>query len=78
MLKEHGQVNSRGKAQPSKKVAAPQAWVTYGANQVGSLDITYLPSMIKGQFMRLYMVLNLFSRMIVGWEVHWEESAETL
>ena len=26
--------------------------------------------------MRLYMVLDVFSRMIVGWEVHWEESAE--
>lgn len=76
VLKEHGQVNRRGKAQPPKKVAAPQAWVAYGANQVWSWDITYLPSTIKGQFMRLYMVLDVFSRMIVGWEVHWEESAE--
>jgi transposase InsO family protein len=48
-----------------KKVAAPQAWVSYGANQVWSWDITYLPSTIKGQFMRLYMVLDVFSRMIV-------------
>jgi putative transposase len=76
VLKEHGQVNRRGKAQPPKKVAVPQAWVAYGANQVWSWDITYLPSTIKGQFMRLYMVLDVFSRMIVGWEVHWEESAE--
>ena len=47
-----------------------------GANQVWSWDITYLPSTVKGQFMRLYMVLDVFSRLIVGWEVHWEESAE--
>jgi putative transposase len=26
--------------------------------------------------MRLYMVLDVFSRMIVGWGVHWEESVE--
>jgi putative transposase len=26
--------------------------------------------------MRLYIVVDVFSRMIVGWEVHWEESAE--
>ncbi len=76
MLKVHGQVNRRGKAQPPKKVAAPQARVAYGANQVWNWDITYLPGTIKGQFMRLYMVLDVFSRMIVGWEVHWEESAE--
>lgn len=76
VLKEHGQVNRRGKAQLPKKVAPPQAWVAYGANQVWSWDITYLPGTIKGQFMRLYMVLDVFSRMIVGWEVHWQESAE--
>ncbi len=76
VLKEHGQVNRRGKAHSSKKVAAPRAWVAYGANQVWSWDITYLPSTIKGLFMRLYMVLDVFSQMIVGWEVHWQESAE--
>lgn len=76
VLKEHSQVNHRGKAQLPQKVTAPQAWVAYGANQVWSWDITYLPSTIKGQFMRLYMVLDVFSRMIVGWEVHWEESAQ--
>ena len=27
VLKEHGQINRRGKAQPPKKVAAPQVWV---------------------------------------------------
>ena len=50
--------------------------MAYGANQVWSWDITYLPSTIKGQFVRLYRVLDVFSRLIVGWEVHWEESAE--
>ena len=48
VLKEYGQVNRRGKAQRPKKVAVPQAWVAYGANQVWSWDITYLPSTIKG------------------------------
>lgn len=36
----------------------------------------YLPSTVRGQFMRLYLVLDVFSRMIVGWEVHWQESSE--
>ena len=76
VLKAYGQINRRGKAQPPRKVAAPQAWVATGANQVWSWDITYLPTTVRGQFMRLYMVLDVFSRMIVGWEVHWHECAE--
>lgn len=42
VLKEHGQVNCRGKAQPPRKVATPKAWVAHGANQIWSWDITYL------------------------------------
>lgn len=76
VLKACGQQHHRGKAQPPKKVAAPQAWVATSANQVWSWDITYLPSTVRGQFLRLYMVLDVFSRLIVGWEVHWNESAE--
>ena len=76
VLKAYGQVHRRGKAQPPKPIAAPKTWVATGANQVWSWDITYLPSTVRGQFMRLYMVLDVFSRMIVGWEVHWQESAD--
>jgi len=76
VLKACGQAHRRGKAQPHKRVAAPKAWVATGSNQVWSWDITYLPSAVRGQFMRLYMVLDVYSRMIVGWEVHWQESAD--
>ncbi len=76
VLKAYGQAHRRGKSQLLKPIAAPKTWVATGANQVWSWDITYLPSTVRGQFMRLYMVLDVFSRMIVGWEVHWQESAE--
>ena len=76
VLKACGQAHRRGKAQLPKRVAAPKAWVATGSNQVWSWDITYLPSAVRGQFMRLYMVLDVYSRMIVGWEVHWQESAD--
>ena len=36
---------------------------------------TYLPSTVKGQFWRLYMIVDIYSRAIVGWEVHAEELA---
>ena len=46
------------------------------SNQVWSWDITYLPTVIRGRFLRLYLVMDVWSRRIVGWEVHDEETAE--
>ena len=46
------------------------------SNQVWSWDITYLPTVTRGRFLRLYLVLDVWSRRIVGWEVHDDESAE--
>lgn len=45
-------------------------------NQVWTWDITYLRSPIKGIFFYLYVVVDVFSRKIVGHAVHAEESAE--
>ena len=50
-------------ARPSEKVAT-------GANQVWSWDITYLASPVRGQFFYLYLVMDIWSRKITGWEVH--------
>ena len=46
-----------------------------GANQLWSWDITYLPTAIRGRFLRLYLVLDVWSRRIVGWDVHEHEVA---
>jgi len=40
-----------------------------------SWDISYLPTTVKGQFYYLYLVLDVFSRKIVGWQVFAEESS---
>lgn len=45
------------------------------SNQLWSWDITYLPAAIRGRFLRLYLVLDVWSRRIVGWEVHEHEVA---
>ncbi|TMP22649.1 IS3 family transposase, partial [Pseudoalteromonas rubra] len=39
-------------------------------------DITYLPSTVRGQFYYLYMLEDIYSRKIVGHEVHEQESGE--
>lgn len=46
------------------------------SNQVWSWDITYLPTVIRGRFFRLYLVMDVWSRRIVGWQVYDEERAE--
>jgi putative transposase len=45
-------------------------------NQVWMWDITWLPGPVKGIFYYLYLILDLYSRKIVGWEIWNEESAE--
>jgi integrase-like protein/homeodomain-containing protein len=47
-----------------------------GPNQVWSWDITYLPTVVRGTFLYLYLVLDVWSRRIVGWEVCERESAD--
>ena len=44
-------------------------------NQIFSWDITYLPTLVKGVFLYLYLVMDIYSRKIVGWQVHEEESS---
>jgi putative transposase len=45
-------------------------------NQVWMWDITWLPGPVKGMYFYLYLILDLYSRKIVAWEVWDEESAE--
>lgn len=54
----------------------PKALMATGPNQVWSWDITYLPSPVRGDFYRLYVVMDVWSRMIVGWVVHEAENSE--
>jgi transposase InsO family protein len=50
--------------------------ITTAPDQLWSWDITYLPTSVKGLFFYLYLIMDIYSRKIVGWEVFAEESAE--
>lgn len=76
VLREAGQVNRRGRAKPPSRPARPQAFRATGPNQVWSWDITCLGAAIAGLFFRLYMVMDIFSRKIVAWEVHENETSD--
>ncbi|MBM7115171.1 IS3 family transposase [Archangium primigenium] len=45
-------------------------------NQVWSWDITCLPGPSRGACFYLYMMMDVFSRRIMGWSIHAEERAE--
>jgi transposase InsO family protein len=64
----------RGRARPPAH--RPREHVADGPWQVASWDITYLKSFVRGQFFYLYLVEDVWSRKILGWDVHTVESAE--
>ncbi len=75
ILKEQKMNCHRSPSKPrvSKK---PQELVADGPNQVWSWDITYLPLVIKGFFVYLYMVMDLYSRKIVAWQIYDTQNSE--
>jgi putative transposase len=75
ILRKNRQLAHRGKAKP-RTHARPRECRADGANQVWSWDITYLASPIRGMFYYLYLVVDVWSRKIVGWTVQEVESPE--
>ncbi len=76
ILKKHRQLNHRGRTQPARTVPQPTSFTATGPNQVWSWDISYCPSAVRGQHWYLYLILDIYSRKIVAWEVHEAESGE--
>lgn len=71
VLKSNKMQTHRGLSKEPSKREIPTHIAT-GPNQVWVWDITYLKGAIKGSFYYLYLVSDLWSRKIVGWEV-WQE-----
>jgi len=73
VLHAHNQVHHRGRSRAQEKRSAPSSFKTTAPNQVWSWDITYCASSVRGLYYYLYMIEDIFSRKIVGWEVHERE-----
>jgi len=69
VLHAHGQVYRRGRARPPQEPRAVPRLRAAGANQVWSWDITYLPSTVRGIWLYLYPVIDVWSRTVVAWDV---------
>jgi len=76
VLRHHGQMNRRGRARPPRTAAPPRTHVATGPGQVWCWDVTFLPAQVQGRWFYLYLILDLYSRKVVGFEVHDSDSAE--
>lgn len=75
VLREEEQLVHRGRAKAPTSRPPPQL-VAQAPNQVWSWDITYLKGPVRGAFLYLYLVVDVYSRRIMGWQVHEEESSD--
>jgi transposase InsO family protein len=75
LLHAHKQQHHREKSAPNRHENKPKAFIASAPNQVYSWDITYLATDVKGLFFYLYLVMDIFSRKIVGWQIYETESS---
>jgi putative transposase len=76
VLRAHGQNAHRGRAKAAKASRPPTTHIASAARQVWCWDMTYLPAVVMGRWFHLYLILDLYSRKIVGWEVHDTDDSE--
>jgi transposase InsO family protein len=76
VLRAHGQMNRRGRAQPPRTPRPPTTHIATRPGDVWCWDVTFLPAHIQGRWFYFYLILDLYSRKIVGFEVHDTDSAE--
>ena len=76
ILRADGQQHHRGRAKPSMRRKPPASYKASGPCEVWTWDITWMPGPVAGLFFYLYLIVDIFSRKIVGWEVHERESAD--
>lgn len=75
ILREEKMLTHRLASKPARH-KAPDPYHATGPNEVWTWDITYLPTTIRGKFFYLYMICDLYSRKVVGWEVHDRENSD--
>ncbi len=76
LLRSQGQVRER-RAQARHRAKAKPELVARAPNQVWSWDITKLRGPGQGRYFDLYVMIDIYSRYVVHWEIHSHESGRT-
>jgi putative transposase len=74
ILARHQQIKARRNQLRHPEYKKPELLAT-GTNQLWSWDITKLQSLSKWTYFHLYVILDVYSRYVVGWMVAHRESA---
>ena len=76
ILREADEQHHRGRRRPSRPAGEPPRWCAKAPCEVWTWDSSWLPGPVKGLFFYRYLIVDLYSRQIVGWEVYERESAD--
>lgn len=76
VLRQENLQHHRGRSKAPSKSKIPTTHIATAINQVWTWDITWLNTYTRGIYFKLYMIMDIFSRKIVGWEIWQEENGE--
>jgi putative transposase len=74
LLRANGESVERRLQRPPQRHSKPQLTAT-APHQVWTWDITKLPTHVRGVYLSLYVILDLFTRYVVGWMISRKENA---
>jgi len=77
VLHAYGQAHRRGRARPPQEPRPVPRLRADGPKQLWSWDITYLPTTVRGVWLYLYLVIDVWSRKVVAWDVAEREDPAT-
>lgn len=72
--RRHGLRTNKPKTARTHVTRATTVHQATRSNQVWSWDITYLPTTVRGVYLYLYLIMDVWSRRIVGWRIADQES----
>lgn len=73
-LRKRNECRERRNQRPAQHHVKPQLEAT-APNQIMTWDITKLPTLTRGMYLNLYVILDLFSRYVIGWMISRKENA---
>ncbi len=76
ILRVMNMLHHRSNCRVAAASSRPPALIATGPNQVWCWDITYLKTSVSGLFLYAYVIIDIFSRKIVGWKISDVESAD--
>ena len=76
ILREADEQHHRGRRRPPRPAGEPPRLCAKAPGEVWTWDISGLPGPVKGLFFYRYLIVDRYSRQIVGWEGYECESAD--